>query len=57
MCVEEGYQPLIVITLSGWSVPYSEDEGTIWRMAELLASGKRTNPVWMLPKDEHHAAE
>lgn len=53
MCVEEGYQLLIVTTLSG----YSEDEGTIWRMAELLASGKRTNPVWMLPKDEHHAAE
>ena len=57
MCVEEGYQPLIVITLSRWNVPYSEDEGTIWRMAELLASGKRTNQIWMLPKDEHHAAE
>lgn len=57
MCVEEEYQPLIVITLPGWSVSYSENEGWIWRMAELLASGKRSNPVWMLPKDEHHAAE
>lgn len=49
VCVEEGYQPLIVTTLSGAT--------RIWRMAELLASGKRTNPVWMLPKDEHQAAE